>query len=61
VGALENLDFRFEFTDPSMRLAKLLRFLGRAPRNLSAVDAVLFDPGVDGGLRDVEINRRLGD
>jgi hypothetical protein len=61
VGAAQDLDFIFELTDPSSSLAQLLRLFGRATGNLSTIDSVLFDLGVDRRLGDVEIDRRLRD
>ena len=61
MGAPKDLHFGLEFANAPVRSHELLRLLGRHARDLASVDAVLFDPVVDGGGRDVEIVSGLGD
>ena len=61
MSAAQYLNLGFELADPSAWPHELFRFLRRHPGNLASVNAVLLDPVVEGGGRDVEIVGSLRD
>ncbi len=57
----KDLDLGLELPDSPIRFAQLTRLSCRCSGELTAIDPVLLDPVVEGGLGDVEIGGSLRD